>query len=92
MASTRSTRPAPATPEVGGYTTHDAQRVLRRLSGCNLVGEDVVEIFPPLDPSRNTALVDATLMFEIMCLLPGARVARAQRFRPKRQALVRAYI
>ena len=65
------------TPEVGGYTTHDAQRMLRGLSGCNLVGGDVVEIFPPPDPSGNTALVNASLMFEIMCLLAGARVARA---------------
>ena len=84
--------PGTGTPEVGGYTTHDAQRMLRGLSGCNLIGGDVVEVSPPLDPSGNTALVDATLMFEIMCLLAGARVARAQRFRPKRQALFRAYI
>ncbi|MEC7573431.1 MAG: arginase family protein, partial [Pseudomonadota bacterium] len=69
--------PGKGTPEVGGYTTHDAQRMLRGLSGCNLVGGDVVEIFPPLDPSGNTALVNASLMFEIMCLLAGARVARA---------------
>jgi guanidinopropionase len=51
--------------------------MLRGLSGCNLVGGDVVEIFPQLDPSGNTALVNASLMFEIMCLLAGARVARA---------------
>jgi len=61
--------PGTGTPEVGGYTTYDAQRMLRGLSGCNLIGGDVVEISPPLDPSGNTALVGATMMFEILCLL-----------------------
>ena len=69
--------PGTGTPEVGGYTTHDAQRMLRGLSGCNLIGGDVVEVSPPLDPSGNTALVGATMMFEILCLLAEARVARA---------------
>lgn len=55
--------PGTGTQEVGGYTTHNAQRMLRGLSGYNLVGGDVFKIFPPLDPSRNTALVGATLMF-----------------------------
>ena len=61
--------PGTGTPEVGGYTTYDAQKMLRGLSGCNLIGGDVVEISPPLDPSGNTALVGATIMFEILCLL-----------------------
>jgi guanidinopropionase len=61
--------PGTGTPEVGGYTTYDAQQMLRGLSGCNLIGGDVVEVSPPLDPSGNTALVGATMMFEILCLL-----------------------
>ena len=65
--------PGTGTPEVGGYTTHDAQRMLRGLRGCNLIGGDVVEVSPPFDPSGNTALVGATLMFEILCLLAEAR-------------------
>ena len=69
--------PGTGTPEVGGYTTLGAQGMLRGLSGCNLIGGDVVEVSSPLDPSGNTALVNASLMFEIMCLLAGARVARA---------------
>jgi guanidinopropionase len=47
----------------------DAQRLLRGLRGLNLIGGDVVEVAPPLDPSGNTALVGATMMFEILCLL-----------------------
>ena len=61
--------PGTGTPEVGGYTTLEAQLMLRGLSGLNLIGGDVVEVAPPFDPSGNTALVGATMMFEIMCLL-----------------------
>jgi guanidinopropionase len=63
--------PGTGTPEIGGYTPAEAQRMLRGLMGLNLVGADVVEVSPPFDPLGNTALVAATLMFEIVCLLAG---------------------
>ncbi|WP_020681177.1 agmatinase [Marinobacterium rhizophilum] len=61
--------PGTGTPEVGGISTHDAQRLLRSLRGLDLVGGDVVEVAPPFDPSGNTALVGVTLMWEILCML-----------------------
>lgn len=61
--------PGTGTPEIGGITTIEAQALLRGLSGLNLVGGDVVEVSPPFDQTGNTALVGATLMFEILCLL-----------------------
>lgn len=61
--------PGTGTPEIGGITTYDAQRMLRGLRGLNLIGGDVVEVSPPFDPSGNTALVAVTMMFEILCLL-----------------------
>jgi guanidinopropionase len=61
--------PGTGTPEVGGMTTREALRLLRGLRGLHLVGGDVVEVAPPFDPSGNTALVGATLMYEILCLL-----------------------
>ena len=61
--------PGTGTPEIGGITTIEAQALLRGLSRLDLVGGDVVEVSPPFDPSGNTALVGATLMFEILCLL-----------------------
>jgi len=64
--------PGTGTPEVGGITTLEAQRLLRGLRGLNLVGGDVVEVAPPYDPSGNTALVGATIMFEIVCLVADA--------------------
>jgi guanidinopropionase len=67
--------PGTGTPEVGGLTTIEAQALLRGLRGLDLVGGDVVEVAPPFDPSGNTALVGATMMYEILCLLAEA-VAR----------------
>ncbi|HVI90762.1 MAG TPA: agmatinase [Dongiaceae bacterium] len=61
--------PGTGTPEAGGLTTREALTLLRGLRGLNLVGGDVVEVSPPFDQSGNTALVGATMMFEIMCLL-----------------------
>lgn len=64
--------PGTGTPEIGGFTTHEAQRMIRGLQGLDLVGGDVVEVAPPFDPSGNTALVGATIMFEILCILADA--------------------
>lgn len=61
--------PGTGTPEIGGLNTFDCQKMLRGLRGLNLVGGDVVEVSPPFDPSGNTALVGATMMFEILCVL-----------------------
>ncbi len=61
--------PGTGTPEVGGFTTLEAQLMIRALRGLNLIGGDVVEVAPPFDPSGNTALVGATMMFEILCVV-----------------------
>ena len=61
--------PGTGTPEIGGICTHDAQQLLRGLRGLNLIGADLVEVSPPLDTSGETALVGATLMWEMLCLL-----------------------
>ena len=63
--------PGTGTPEIGGLTTLEAQHLIRGLEGLNLVGGDVVEVSPPFDPSGNTALVGATMMFEILSLFVG---------------------
>ncbi len=68
--------PGTGTPEIGGLTTIEGQALLRGLRGLDLVGGDVVEVAPPFDPSGNTALVGATLMYEILCLLAETVAAR----------------
>lgn len=65
--------PGTGTPEPGGITTREALRMLRGFRNLNLVGGDVVEVSPPFDPSGNTALVGATIMFELLCLLAEVR-------------------
>ncbi len=62
--------PGTGTPEVGGLTSHDAQRLVRGLTGLRLVGGDIVEVAPPFDgPGQITALLAANLMFEFLCVL-----------------------
>jgi guanidinopropionase len=68
--------PGTGTPEIGGLTTREAQALLRGLRGLNLIGGDVVEVAPPFDLTGNTALVGATIMYEILCLLAEAVVFR----------------
>ncbi len=68
--------PGTGTPEVGGLTTIEAQLLLRGLRGLDLVGGDVVEVAPPFDPTGNTALVGATMMYEILCPLAEAVAKR----------------
>jgi hypothetical protein len=41
--------------------------MLRGLRGLQLIGGDVCEVSPPLDPTGHTALNAANLMFEILC-------------------------
>jgi guanidinopropionase len=68
--------PGTGTPEVGGLTTLEAQLMVRGLRGLDLIGGDVVEVAPPFDPSGNTALVGATMMFELLCVVADAVAAR----------------
>ena len=61
--------PGTGTPESGGYSTHEAQRMVCGLRGLNVVGGDVVEVSPPFDPSGATALAGVTVMWEILCMM-----------------------
>ena len=63
--------PGTGTPEIGGLTTSQAMELIRGLNGLNIVGCDLVEVSPPYDPSGNTALTGANLMFELLSILPG---------------------
>ncbi len=71
--------PGTGTPEVGGMTPIQAQGLLRGLRGLDLIGGDVVEVSPPFDLSGITALVGATMMYEILCVLAYGVVQRKSR-------------
>jgi guanidinobutyrase len=63
--------PGTGTPEIGGLTTPQALELIRALKGLNIVGCDLVEVSPAYDPSGNTALTGANILFELLCVLPG---------------------
>jgi guanidinopropionase len=46
---------------------------------------DVVEVAPPFDPFGGTALVGATLMFEMLCLFAEAIAKRSATNKPDTQ-------
>jgi guanidinopropionase len=64
--------PGTGTPEIGGFTTREAQLLVRQLKGLNLIGADMVEVSPPFDNSGNTAWVGVSMMFELLCMLAVA--------------------
>lgn len=68
--------PGTGTPEIGGLTPREVQQLIRGMRGLNLVGGDAVEVAPPYDPSGNTALVAATMMWEMLCVIADAFAAR----------------
>jgi guanidinobutyrase len=47
--------------------------IIRGCWGLNIVGCDLVEVSPPYDPSGNTAITAANLLFEMLCVLPGVK-------------------
>lgn len=69
--------PGTGTPEIGGFNPHQAQRMIRRLQGLNLVGADLVEVSPPFDPGGLTAWTGVNIIFEMLCVLADAVVRRS---------------
>ncbi|HEX5846070.1 MAG TPA: agmatinase [Rhodoplanes sp.] len=66
--------PGTGTPEIGGLASWQAQAIIRRLTGLNFVGMDVVEVSPSYDTAEITALAAATMAWEYLCLLARARL------------------
>ncbi|SEN00048.1 agmatinase [Palleronia pelagia] len=64
--------PGTGTVELGGLSTWQALEIVRGMAGLNLVGADLVEVSPPYDPTGNTALIGANLLYEMLCVVPGA--------------------
>lgn len=62
------------TPEIGGLSVPQALELIRGCRGLNLIGADLVEVSPPYDPSGNTALLAANLLYEMLCVLPEVQL------------------
>jgi arginase family enzyme len=56
----------------GGLTSRELLRVLRGLTGLNLVSGDVVEVSPPYDHAEITALAAATVVYDLLTLMARA--------------------
>jgi guanidinopropionase len=70
--------PGTGTPEAGGLTMIEAQRIVRGLMGLDVVAADVVEVSPPFDVGGITAFHGASMLFEVLCVVAAARVARSR--------------
>ena len=68
--------PGTGTPVVGGFTTHEALRLIRGLAGLDIVGMDVVEVSPPFDVSEITALAGASIAQELLAAYASSRPDR----------------
>ena len=71
-----SMAPGTGTPEIGGFSTREAQQMVRLLEGIDIVGADVVEVSPPFDVAGLTALAGATMAFELVCIIAKAVAGR----------------
>lgn len=65
--------PGTGIAEVGGLTSFQALQIVRGCRGLSLIGADIVEVCPPLDPSHITSILAANLAFEMLCVLPGVQ-------------------
>ena len=65
--------PGTGTPEVGGFSSREAQEFVRGLAGTQIVGCDVVEVYPQYDgPGQVTALLAANVAFELLSQIASA--------------------
>jgi agmatinase len=72
--------PGTGTPEIGGLTSHEAQRLVRGLAGLPLIGGDIVEVAPIFDgPGQITSVLAANLMFEFLCAMAASAGKNAGR-------------
>ncbi|XP_063173532.1 guanidino acid hydrolase, mitochondrial [Candoia aspera] len=69
--------PGTGTPEIAGLTPAQALEIIRGCRGLRIVGGDLVEVAPVYDPSGNTALLGANLLFEMLCALPGVKTVQS---------------
>ncbi|CAH9051953.1 Agmatinase [Pseudoalteromonas holothuriae] len=60
--------PGTGTPVCGGLSSDKVLKILRALQGVNIIGMDVVEVSPAYDQSELTAIMAATIAYELLHL------------------------
>ncbi len=61
--------PGTGIPEFGGLSSRDVLTLIKGAQGLSLVGLDVVEIAPPLDPSEATVFAGLKIIMEYMAVI-----------------------
>lgn len=61
--------PGTGIPEFGGLTSREVLNLLKSMQGLPLVGLDVVEIAPPLDPSEATIFAGLKIIMEYIAVI-----------------------
>jgi agmatinase len=61
--------PGTGIPEFGGLSSRDVLTLIKGTQGLSLVGLDVVEIAPPLDPSESTVFAGLKIIMEYMAVI-----------------------
>lgn len=68
-----SAAPGTGIPEFGGLTSRDVLILIKSMQGLPLVGLDVVEIAPPLDPSESTVFAGLKIIMEYIAVITRAK-------------------
>jgi len=61
--------PGTGIPEFGGLSSRDVLTLIKGTQGLSLVGLDVVEVAPPLDPSEATVFAGLKIIMEYMAVI-----------------------
>lgn len=61
--------PGTGTPEAGGEDFHTYIKLMKKLKTKNLVGADITELSPELDPSNNSSVFACKVLREVMLIL-----------------------
>ncbi len=69
--------PGVAVPEAGGITFREMTRFIRGLRGLNIIGADLAELNPSLDPQGTSVVNASSIAFELLNLLSEAKVNRS---------------
>lgn len=65
--------PGTGIPEAGGLTSREVITLIKSLQGLPLVGLDVVEVSPPIDPSEATVFAALKVIMEFIALFARER-------------------
>ncbi|MEW6241669.1 MAG: arginase family protein [Chloroflexota bacterium] len=68
-----SAAPGTGIPEFGGLTSREVLTLIQAMQGLPLVGLDLVEVAPPLDPSESTVFAALKIIMEFIAVIARGR-------------------